>query len=769
MNDTPETVRARAAELRRQIDHHNYRYYVLDDPDVPDAEYDRLFRELAELEAAHPDLVAADSPTQRVGAAPLERFDEVEHQLPMLSLGNALEVSEMRDFDRRVREGLGSEQVRYCAEPKLDGLAVSLRYEDGLLVQAATRGDGYRGEEVTAQVRTIRSLPLRLQGNGWPALLEVRGEAFLTHGRFAAINAEASRSGGKVFANPRNAAAGSLRQLDPRITAKRRLDFFCYGLGATERADWNASHYKSLRHLRGWGLPVSPEVQLVDGLEGCIGYHEAMAQRRDALPYDIDGVVLKVDDRGEQERLGFVARAPRWAIAFKFPAREELTRIRAVEFQVGRTGALTPVARLEPVSIGGVTVSNATLHNMDEIARKDVHIGDTAYVRRAGDVIPEVVRVLPERRPTGAAAIELPTQCPVCGSDVIRAAGEAIARCSGGLFCAAQRKQSIKHFASRRALDIEGLGDKLVDALVDAELVHDPADLYRLTKDQLAAMERMGERSAQNLLDALERSKSTTLARFIYALGIREVGEATAVALAGHFGDLDPLIDATDTDFVRPGTGIEGVGEKTAQAIAERLDVEPDVDIPAGGLADWLAGLGIRGLSASTARRIAERFPDLEALRAAAPDGLLGSGGSVVEGVGPIVAAHIVGFFAQSHNREVIERLRDPATAGIHWPVAKPRQGAAQTADAVDARPGPLAGKTIVITGTLSRPRDEIKTELITAGAKVTDSVSGNTDYLIAGEKAGSKLAKAEKLGVAVLDEPALARLMADEVATDPR
>ncbi len=758
MTAVSENLQARAAELRRQIDHHNHRYYVLDDPEVPDGEYDRLFRELAALETAHPQLVTADSPTQRVGGAPLERFEEVEHALPMLSLANALEAGEMRDFHRRVREGLGSERVRYCAEPKLDGLAVSLRFEDGLLVQAATRGDGRRGEDVTAGVRTIRSLPLRLRGNGWPALLEVRGEVFLTHARFAAINAEAERRGGKVFANPRNAAAGSLRQLDPRITAQRRLDLFCYGLGAAEGADWNAGHYRSLMQLRDWGLPVSPEVRLVDGLAGCMDYHRDMAERRDALPYDIDGVVLKVDDRNQQEQLGFVSRAPRWAIAYKFPAREELTRIRAVEFQVGRTGALTPVARLEPVSVGGVTVSNATLHNMDEIARKDVHIGDTAYVRRAGDVIPEVVRVLTERRPDDAAPVRLPAHCPVCGSDVIRTQGEAVARCSGGLYCAAQRKQAIKHFASRRALDIEGLGDKLVDALVDAELVHDPADLYRLTRDQLATMERMGERSAQNLLDALGRSQSATLARFIYALGIREVGEATAAALADHFGDLDPLMSAKEADFVRPGAGIEGVGEKTARAIAEGLAEQPEAEVPADGLVDWLAGLGIRGLNARTAARIGERFPDLAALRAAAPDGLTGAGGSVVDGVGPIVAAHIVGFFAQAHNREVIERLRDPAVAGIHWPVAAPKP--ADHAPPGAAAGPPLAGRTFVITGTLSRPRDAIKADLIAAGAKVTDSVSSKTDYLVAGEKAGSKLAKAEKLGVSVLDEAALAPML---------
>ncbi len=514
----PTSDQDRAAALRRELDHHNVRYYVLDDPEIPDAEYDRLLRELQALEARYPELVTPDSPTQRVGAAPLQSFAEVEHRLPMLSLSNALDEQELREFDRRVREGLGlgldGDQVRYSAEPKLDGLAISLLYADGVLVQAATRGDGYRGEDVTAQVRTIQSVPLRLRASDgnlqWPALLEVRGEVFLTYERFAAINARAQREGGKVFANPRNAAAGSLRQLDSRVTASRGLSMFCYGLGAVEGAPWSDSHSDSLARIAGWGLPVSPEQRLVDGLDGCIAYHAEMAERRERLAYAIDGVVFKVDQRADQERLGFVSRAPRWAIAYKFPAQEELTTVEAVEFQVGRTGALTPVARLAPVNVAGVIVSNATLHNIDEVHRKDVRVGDTVYVRRAGDVIPEVVRVLPERRLAGAVSVQLPRHCPVCGSDVLRAEGEAVARCTGGLFCAAQRKEAIKHFASRRAMDIEGLGDKLVDQLVERGLVKDPADLYCLSQEQLSELERMGERSAANLLAALDKSRHTT-------------------------------------------------------------------------------------------------------------------------------------------------------------------------------------------------------------------------------------------------------------------
>lgn len=683
MSQPPSEIARHAESLRQALNHHNYRYYVLDDPEIPDAEYDRLMRELQALEAAHPAVCTSDSPTQRVGGAPLSAFKEVAHRLPMLSLNNAFSEEEMRDFDQRVRDGLARasqarDQIQYSAEPKLDGLAISLIYVQGLLTRAATRGDGRRGEEVTAQVRTIQAIPLRLRSGEHPPpdFLEVRGEVFMTHARFRQLNEAAQRQGEKGFANPRNAAAGSLRQLDPRITASRGLSMFCYGLGAIEGAPWSDSHSESLERLEDWGLPVSPEQRLVLGLDACLDYYRDMAARRDRLAYDIDGVVFKVDRREDQECLGHVARAPRWAIAYKFPAQEELTQVEAVEFQVGRTGAVTPVARLTPVQVGGVTVSNATLHNMDEVARKDVRVGDTVYVRRAGDVIPEVVRVLPERRPSGTSPVHLPSQCPVCGSDVIRAEGEAVARCSGGLFCAAQRKEALKHFASRRAMDIEGLGDKLIDQLVEQELVKDPSDLYRLSVDQLAGLERMAEKSAKNLLEALNRSRDTSLARFIHALGIREVGEATAEALADHFGDLDPLIGAN----------------------AETLVEE---DIP---------------------------------------------------GIGPIVAAHLQGFFDQPHNQEVIARLRDPAIGNIHWPQQAPKPKPETL---------PLAGKTLVITGSLDRPREAIAADLKALGAKVTGSISKKTDYLIAGEDAGSKLAKAEALGITILDQAGLDALLA--------
>jgi DNA ligase (NAD+) len=748
----PPAAVARAAQLRRELTHHNYRYYVLDDPEIPDAEYDRLMRELQALEQDHPELRTPDSPTQRVGAAPLAAFVEVAHRLPMLSLGNALEEAEMRDFDRRVRQGLGVDEVTYSAEPKLDGLAISLLYEGGVLVQAATRGDGYRGEDVTAQVRTIQSLPLRLvpDAGAVPDVLEVRGEVFLTHARFEAINAEARRTGGKVFANPRNAAAGSLRQLDPRITASRRLSMFCYGLGAVEGARWSESHSESLNRIAAWGLPVSPERRRVAGLDACIAYHRDLGELRDGLGYDIDGAVFKVDSLADQERLGYVSRAPRWAVAFKFPAQEELTVVEAVEFQVGRTGAVTPVARLQPVQVGGVTVSNATLHNMDEVYRKDVRVGDTVFVRRAGDVIPEVVRVLPERRPDGAQPVALPAHCPVCGSDVVRAEGEAVARCSGGLYCAAQRKEALKHFASRRALDIEGLGDKLIDQLVERDLVHDPADLYRLGVDAYAGLDRMAEKSAQNLIEALQRSRQTSLARFIYALGIREVGEATAAALADHFRDLAPLMDAGPDDFVR--RGVPGLGPKTAATLVELLAERPEAAAD-GPLAERLAGLGIRGLTPDLAERIAARYPTLDALRQASAEDLQSGERSLIEGVGPIVASHVVAFFSQNHNREVIAKLVDPEIGGIRWTTAgadAPPPAAVQ----------PLAGKTVVITGTLSRPRDEIKAELQALGAKVTGSISRNTDFLLAGADAGSKLDKAQALGIEILGEQDLAALI---------
>ena len=663
------SIRARAEDLRRQIDYHNYRYYVLDDPEIPDSEYDRLMRELQELEAAHPELITPDSPTQRVGAQPLKEFAEVRHAIPMLSLGNAFSDEEMADFDERVRKLLNVEQIEYSAEPKLDGLAISLRYEKGILLQGATRGDGHRGEDVTSNVRTIGAIPLRLLGEGWPAVLEVRGEIFMPKKGFEELNRRARKKGEKTFANPRNAAAGSLRQLDPKITATRPLSFYAYGWGELSVEKLGDSYSDAMAVIKEYGLPVSPELNVVQGLQGCLDYFDAMTRKRDSLDYEIDGVVFKVNDLQQQERLGFVSRAPRWAIARKFPAQEALTVVKDVEFQVGRTGAVTPVARLDPVEVGGVTVRNATLHNMDEVKKKDVHIGDTVYVRRAGDVIPEIVRVLPEPRPKTAREVVLPKHCPVCGSDVIKPEGEAVARCTGGLYCPAQRKEAIKHFASRRAMDIEGLGDKLVEQLVEQELIHDPADLYSLTREQLMGLERMGEKSAQNILDALERSKETTLAHFLYALGIREVGEATSQTLAQQFGSLEALEKASE----------------------EELQETPDI--------------------------------------------------------GPIVAAHIAAFFHQPHNREVIDKLLQ---AGIHWPVVE------RAAEEVL----PLKGKTFVLTGNLSRHRSEIKAELQALGAKVAGSVSRKTDYVVAGEAAGSKLAKAEELGITILDEEQLDELL---------
>jgi DNA ligase (NAD+) len=582
--------RDRAQRLRDEIDRHNYRYYVLDDPLIPDSEYDRLLRELQALEAQYPELITPDSPTQRVGAQPLDGFEEVAHALPMLSLDNAFSEQEMVDFDRRVRERLKrDEEIVYAAEPKLDGLAISLRYDQGHLVQAATRGDGSRGEDVTLNVRTIPSVPLRLLGEGWPELLEVRGEVYLPKAGFERLNERARKAGEKGFANPRNAAAGSLRQLDPKITAGRPLAIFCYGFGEIAGGPLKDSHSDSIRKLAEWGLRISPELNQVTGVAGCLDYYRDMAERRERLDYDIDGVVFKVDRLELQRELGFVSRAPRWAIAHKFPAQEELTVVEAVEFQVGRTGAVTPVARLKPVSVGGVTVSNATLHNMDEVARKDVREGDTVFVRRAGDVIPEVVRVLPERRPAGTDPVMLPTACPVCGSDILRPEGEVVARCSGGLYCAAQRKEAVKHFASRKALDIEGLGDKLVEQLVELELVQDPADLFDLTKSQLAGLERMADKSAQNLLEALEKSKTTTLGRFLYALGIMGIGEATAATLAQALCSLETIMALRLSDLVelKPGQAARFKEALTAQPVTERR-APGDSDFATGFDFKWL-------------------------------------------------------------------------------------------------------------------------------------------------------------------------------------
>ena len=559
----PESVRRRVEELRKEINYHNYRYYVLDSPVIPDVEYDKLMEELKRLEAQYPELVTPDSPTQRVGAPPAKEFRQVRHEIPMLSLDNVFDEGGFREWDRRVREGLGKDEVEYAGEPKFDGLAVSILYQDGILTQAATRGDGYVGEDVTNNVRTIQSVPLRLIGEGWPRVLEVRGEVYMPKSGFERLNRELEKRGEKPFANPRNAAAGSLRQLDPNITAQRPLDFSAYGFGKVEGGELPRRHSEIMARFMDWGIKVAKERTLVTGVEPAVAYYKSMLAKRDALDFDMDGCVFKVDRLDEQEKLGYTTRAPRWAIAYKFPAEEAVTRVLDVVWQVGRTGALTPVAKLEPVHVGGVTVSSATLHNIDEIRRKDIRIGDWVWVRRAGEVIPEVVRVIKERRPPDAKIVELPKRCPVCGSEVIKPEGEAIARCTGGLYCPAQLKGRILHFASRRAMDIDGLGEKLVDQLVDKGLVKDVADIYYLTKEQLLGLERMGKKSAQNLLDAIERSKHTTLARFLYALGIREVGEATATTLARHFGSLERIMNASEEELME----VPDVGPVVAQQI----------------------------------------------------------------------------------------------------------------------------------------------------------------------------------------------------------
>ncbi|WP_395755865.1 NAD-dependent DNA ligase LigA [Edwardsiella ictaluri] len=663
-------------QLRDALRHHEYQYYVLDDPQITDAEYDRLMMQLKQLEAVHPALVTVDSPSQRVGGAPLAAFGQVHHEVPMLSLDNVFDEESYQAFDKRLHERLKSDEpLTFCCEPKLDGLAVSLLYEQGVLVRAATRGDGTTGEDITSNVKTIRAIPLRLQGEAIPARIEVRGEVFMPQDGFEAMNEEARRRGAKIFANPRNAAAGSLRQLDPRITAQRPLTFYCYGTGQLEGGALPDSHYQCLQRFKSWGLPVSERVRLCCGSAEVLAYYRQIGQARPTLGFDIDGVVIKVDDIAIQERLGFVARAPRWATAFKFPAQEQMTRLNGVEFQVGRTGAITPVARLEPVLVAGVTVSNATLHNADEIERLDLRIGDTVIVRRAGDVIPQVVGVVEAMRPRDAHEIGFPTHCPVCGSEVERTEGEAVARCSGGLICAAQRKESLKHFVSRRAMDVEGMGDKVIEQLVDKEYVATPADLYRLSAGKLTGLERMGPKSATRLIAALDRSRETTLARFLFALGIREVGEATAANLASHFGSLQAL-----------------------------------------------------------------RAADLESLKR-------------VPEVGEVVASHIVHFLSEEHNRQVIDELISDEV-GIRWPEGAP----AQSAPAVDS---PFAGKTVVLTGSLSvLSRDEAKDRLTALGARVSGSVSKKTDLVIAGDAAGSKLAKANILGIEVIDEAQMLRML---------
>lgn len=657
-------------QLISTINEHNIRYYVDDNPSIPDAEYDRLMQRLKMLEAEHPELQRSDSPSLRVGGLALAKFEQVTHLKPMLSLDNAFSEEDFAAFHKRVTDRVG--EFSYCCEPKLDGLAVSILYRDGVLERAATRGDGAVGEDITENVRTIRAVPLKLRGDDYPPLLEVRGEVFMPKAAFEALNERNRVKGDKLFVNPRNAAAGSLRQLDSRIAASRALAFYAYALGVVEPESFPLAdtHLGQLQQLKTWGLPISSEIRLAKDLSEVDDYYRDIMARRSALAYEIDGVVFKVNSIEAQQTLGFVSRAPRWAIAYKFPAQEEMTLLEGVDFQVGRTGAVTPVARLKPVFVGGVTVSNATLHNADEIARLGVKIGDTVIIRRAGDVIPQVVAVVPEKRPEDVIEICFPAQCPVCGSQVERLEGEAVARCSGGLFCEAQRKEAIKHFASRKALDIDGMGDKIVEQLIDKELVESPADLFSLTASALTMLERMGLKSATNLVQAIEAAKQTTLAKFLYALGIREVGESTAANLARHFKELDAL----------------------KQASVEQL-IE-------------------------------------------------------VEDVGVIVAQHVAHFFAQPHNLEVIDKL---LAAGVTWPAIEVPSEDEQ----------PLKGQTWVLTGTLSQmSRTDAKAQLEALGAKVSGSVSKKTDCVVAGEAAGSKLTKANELGVKVLDEAGLLALL---------
>ena len=667
-----KSIRAEIAQLRQDLSQHNYQYYVLDDPLITDQAYDHLFRRLQQLEQEFPELVAMDSPTQRVGSEPASHFESVAHEVAMLSLDNAFDDEEMLAFDRRLHEKLDSASpLAYCAEPKLDGLAVSLLYETGELVRAATRGDGRSGENITANARTIESIPLRLLGDDLPSRIEVRGEVFMEHAGFKALNISQQENGGKVFANPRNAAAGSLRLLDSRITASRPLTFCSYGIGLCEGVELPISQYQQMHYLRSIGIPISRHIELLDSIDACLDYYRRILKQRDRLAFDIDGVVFKLDDHLLQRQAGFVSRAPRWAIAHKFPAQEVMTRLLDVDFQVGRTGALTPVARLEPVAVGGVIVSNATLHNMDEIERKDIRIGDIVIVRRAGDVIPEVVAPVLQQRKGDLPLPKMPPRCPVCDSEVLQQPGQTAFRCVGGLVCAAQRKEGIKHFASRKAMDIEGLGDKLVEQMVEQDLIDSVADLYHLELEQVAALERMAEKSARNLLDALEKSKKTTLARFIYALGIREVGEATAEALADFFGNHADLIEA-----------------------------------------------------------------DIETLQQ-------------VEDVGPVVADNIRHFFDQSKNSEVVDKL---IAEGINWP-----------ANEVSRQLQTLAGRTYVISGTLEGySRDRAASLLKARGAKVSSSVSAKTSAVISGDNPGSKLAKAEALGLEILTLADFERLVGE-------
>lgn len=768
----------RATELRKQIDQHNYRYYVLDEPAIPDAEYDRLFNELRSLEEQYPDLVTSDSPTQRVGSQPSPSFSQVQHEVPMLSLANAFSDDDLHDFDRRVRQRLeGDAGVEYVCEPKLDGLAVSLLYEDGVLVRGATRGDGTTGEDVTSNIRTVRNIPLKLQGSGWPAVLEVRGEVYMPRAGFEQLNERARDEGSKTFANPRNAAAGSLRQLDSRITAQRPLEFCAYGYGRVEGGELPDNQHEILLKVRDWGLKINTEMRLVDSVQGCLDYYRMLGEKRDSLAYDIDGIVFKVNNLDQQQALGFVARSPRWAIAFKFPAQEEITELQDVEFRVGRTGAVTPVARLRPVSVGGVTVSNATLHNMDEIERLGVMIGDSVIIRRAGDVIPQVVQVVLERRPDDARSIPVPQQCPVCGSDVERtrivkrskgretSTEGSILRCVGRLTCQAQVKQAIIHFVSRRAMDIDGLGEKSVEQLVDHQLVHSPADLFRLTVQDVLALEGFAELSASNLIESIDASRRPALARFVYALGIPDVGEETAKLLARAFGSLERISQALPEVLeYLPDVGGEVAHEIHAffddvhnqqviqQLRANGVEVQEEGSLGAEfaasvSFADFIARLEIPHVARTSADRLATAFGSLQQLIEADWLDL-----KQVDRLNEKAIKSLRGYFQAEQSRQRAQAIEAQLREfGMHW--ESPRA----STDSL-----PLAGQSWVLTGTLETfSREVAKAHLESLGAKVAGSVSAKTHCVVAGPGAGSKLAKAEQLKVPVLDEQGLLDLLA--------
>jgi DNA ligase (NAD+) len=773
-------IAQRIATLRQQIDEANHRYYVLDDPAIPDAEYDALLRELVELEAAHPELLSDDSPTQRVGSAPSGAFAPVRHALPMLSLGNAFSDDEVADFVRRIEQKLDDATPRFSVEPKLDGLAISLRYEQGRFVRGATRGDGATGEDVTANLRTIRAIPMRLRGKSWPAVLEVRGEVYMPIKAFEAYNARALAEGGKVLANPRNGAAGSLRQLDPRITAQRPLAFYAYGVGLVEGGDLPESHSATLQQLRERGFPVSTESDVVEGLDGLLGYYRAMGEKRNALPFDIDGVVYKLDDYAAQAEMGFVSRAPRWAIAHKFPAQEQSTVLEGIDIQIGRTGAATPVARLKPVQVAGVVVTNATLHNADQIARLDVRIGDTVIVRRAGDVIPEIVRVVTDRRDPAAQPWQMPAQCPVCGSEVVREEGEAVWRCSGELTCAAQRKEAVRHFAARRAMDIEGLGDRYIEDLTDLGFVQSVADLYRLTLEDLLEMKRrvderdgtgpatvkagkVATRWAENLVAAIDHSRNTTLERFLFALGIEHVGESTAKALAAWFGDLELIRRLPWPLFKR----VPDVGGEVARAIGHFFDQPGNQQV----IDDLLAReVMITDAHAPSAKLRAElglgtllvdlEIPKITRLRADQLAAVASDTQALLDmPVHNFVAAGLPADTAQAFARW----LEDEANARLLVACGEAlRRLDELTPEAVAVAKGPLDGQTVVLTGTLAAmTRDDAQVRLEALGAKVSGSVSKKTSFVVAGEAAGSKLEKAQSLGVPVWDEAKLLDFLA--------